>query len=278
MFTLETLALTWWTINKFSTTIGSPRIMERCCLSRENFFNLWRRKVNRTLFLDYISYCANWQLFFFQIIILSYQFWDCPLYSWLLTQNRERIPWKGEFTIRNDPWTGLIASCGSFYSMIRLFWTAETIFSFPNKIHMFWTGKLRMMRHVHKFLILGRYLFIFGQLIVEWNEILFVLEWFSLINNTWPFREIILQIQMLERLLEIISLVMKVIARQDIKWPYRENGRETRIGHEWLSGDKKLHKIQQLIFLSIYFLYESCGEELMKWIFLLAPPCRFIFY
>ena len=67
------------------------------------------------------------------IIILSYQFWDCPLYSWLLTQNRERIPWKGEFTIRNDPWTGLIASCGSFYSMIRLFWTAETIFLNENK-------------------------------------------------------------------------------------------------------------------------------------------------
>ena len=36
----------------------------------------------------------------------------------------ERIPWEGEFIIRSDPWAGLIASCGSFYPMIRA----------PNKI------------------------------------------------------------------------------------------------------------------------------------------------
>ena len=34
-------------------------------------------------------------------------------------ENRERIPWEGEFTIRSDPWAGLIASCGSFYPMVQ---------------------------------------------------------------------------------------------------------------------------------------------------------------
>ena len=27
---------------------------------------------------------------------------------------RKKIPWEGEFTLRSDPWAGLIASCGSF--------------------------------------------------------------------------------------------------------------------------------------------------------------------
>jgi len=28
--------------------------------------------------------------------------------------------WEGEFTLRSDPWAGLIASCGSFYLMVSL--------------------------------------------------------------------------------------------------------------------------------------------------------------
>ena len=32
---------------------------------------------------------------------------------------KEKIPWKREFTVRSDPWAGLIASCGSFYPMVR---------------------------------------------------------------------------------------------------------------------------------------------------------------
>jgi hypothetical protein len=31
---------------------------------------------------------------------------------------KEKIPWEGEFTLRSDPWAGLIASCGSFYPMV----------------------------------------------------------------------------------------------------------------------------------------------------------------
>ena len=30
----------------------------------------------------------------------------------------EKILWEGEFTLRSDPWAGLIASCGSFYPMV----------------------------------------------------------------------------------------------------------------------------------------------------------------
>ena len=57
---------------------------------------------------------------------------------WMLlrwTLMREKIPVVGEFTIRSDPWAGLIASCGSFYPMVpahihflSLSWAA-TVFS-----------------------------------------------------------------------------------------------------------------------------------------------------
>jgi len=40
--------------------------------------------------------------------------------SFLFEKKREKIPWKGEFTLRSDPWVGLIASCGSFWSMAFL--------------------------------------------------------------------------------------------------------------------------------------------------------------
>jgi hypothetical protein len=33
---------------------------------------------------------------------------------------QEKILWEGEFTLRSDPWAGLIASCGSFYPMVCL--------------------------------------------------------------------------------------------------------------------------------------------------------------
>lgn len=31
---------------------------------------------------------------------------------------KEKIPREGEFTLRTDPWAGLIASTGSFYLMV----------------------------------------------------------------------------------------------------------------------------------------------------------------
>ena len=34
------------------------------------------------------------------------------------SEHREKIPREGEFTLRTDPWAGLIASTGSFYLMV----------------------------------------------------------------------------------------------------------------------------------------------------------------
>ena len=36
-----------------------------------------------------------------------------------MAKEMEKIPWEGEFTLRSDPWAGLIASCGSFYPMVH---------------------------------------------------------------------------------------------------------------------------------------------------------------
>ena len=33
----------------------------------------------------------------------------------------EKMKWEGEFTLRSDPWAGLIASCGSFFPMVHQF-------------------------------------------------------------------------------------------------------------------------------------------------------------
>ena len=35
---------------------------------------------------------------------------------------KEKIPSEGEFTLRTNPWAGLIASTGSFYLMVFLLW------------------------------------------------------------------------------------------------------------------------------------------------------------
>jgi len=40
---------------------------------------------------------------------------------------KEKMKWEGEFTLRSDPWAGLIASCGSFLPMVQasifcIFW------------------------------------------------------------------------------------------------------------------------------------------------------------
>ena len=32
---------------------------------------------------------------------------------------KEKMKWEGEFTLRSDPWAGLIASCGSFLPMVQ---------------------------------------------------------------------------------------------------------------------------------------------------------------
>ena len=48
----------------------------------------------------------------------------------------EKIPWEGEFTLRSDPWAGLIASCGSFYLMVPV----PTVKRSGKRL---WTGTMR---------------------------------------------------------------------------------------------------------------------------------------
>ena len=43
----------------------------------------------------------------------------------------ENIPWEGEFTQRSDPCAGLIASCGSFFPMIKSFFFFINLFFKP---------------------------------------------------------------------------------------------------------------------------------------------------
>ena len=75
--------------------------------------------VNRYPSTDIKDFALSW-------IWRENPFEKCPMlfWSWLSIHQQhfilvERIPWEGEFIIRSDPWAGLIASCGSFYPMIR---------------------------------------------------------------------------------------------------------------------------------------------------------------
>jgi hypothetical protein len=57
-----------------------------------------------------------------QLIITSKEWISNSLISKLTGRYYlEKILWEGEFTLRSDPWAGLIASCGSFYPMVRFF-------------------------------------------------------------------------------------------------------------------------------------------------------------
>ena len=70
--------------------------------------------------------------------------------SWKKENEKEKIPWEGEFSLRSDLWAGLIASCGSFYPMVprlRSHFFESPIFSWIfvldffhllNNFHFFW--------------------------------------------------------------------------------------------------------------------------------------------
>ena len=48
------------------------------------------------------------------------------------------MKWEGEFTLRSDPWAGLIASCGSFYPMVWSLFSLYKSFLFrPLGSHLF---------------------------------------------------------------------------------------------------------------------------------------------
>ena len=70
------------------------------------------------LFLEFISFDS------YPPVAESFSFKTRVHYYYLLTafcfqaHNLEKILWEGEFTLRSDPWAGLIASCGSFYPMV----------------------------------------------------------------------------------------------------------------------------------------------------------------
>jgi len=45
---------------------------------------------------------------------------DKKIRRWMRkTQVKEKMPWEGEFTLRSDPWAGLLASSGSFFPMVQ---------------------------------------------------------------------------------------------------------------------------------------------------------------
>ena len=45
---------------------------------------------------------------------------DSELALTLMQQKvKEKMPWEGEFTLRSDPWAGLLASSGSFFPMVQ---------------------------------------------------------------------------------------------------------------------------------------------------------------
>jgi hypothetical protein len=65
---------------------------------------------------------------------------------------KEKMKWEGEFTLRSDPWAGLIASSGSFYPMVCRSWTILS-WNYPHHSSMRWRGRPReqpmTMRQFH---------------------------------------------------------------------------------------------------------------------------------
>ena len=73
-----------------------------------------------------IKLWAKRPVFLYEKNLLTVEGTDCCEHRDVSQTTEEKIPWEGEFTIRSDPWAGLIASCGSFYPMVRCYLLLDT--------------------------------------------------------------------------------------------------------------------------------------------------------
>ena len=70
---------------------------------------------------------------------------------------KEKMKWEGEFTLRSDPWAGLIASCGSFLPMVQAL--SILITTFLSKRQLF--PSVTVFKPVHAFLNFLSFSFLF---------------------------------------------------------------------------------------------------------------------